>query len=115
MVFLLLTLQTKLNILKQYLSIGIKKITELSHKKNAIVIGDGVSFAPHGFPDVKELGVDFYTFSLYKTYGPHLALLYGKEEILKKLPNQNHHFLSLSVKIFKKINFHQAFFQFFHC
>ncbi|MDC0498516.1 aminotransferase class V-fold PLP-dependent enzyme [Alphaproteobacteria bacterium] len=72
---------------------NLKKITELAHKKNAIVIGDGVSFAPHGFPDVKELGVDFYTFSLYKTYGPHLALLYGKEEILKNLPNQNHHFL----------------------
>ena len=72
---------------------NLKKITELSHKKNAIVIGDGVSFAPHGFPNVKDLGVDFYTFSLYKTYGPHLALLYGKEEILKTLPNQNHHFL----------------------
>ena len=73
---------------------SLKKITELSHKKNAIVIGDGVSYAPHGFPDVKELGVDFYTFSLYKTYGPHLALLYGKEEILKHLPNQNHQFLA---------------------
>jgi len=72
---------------------NLKKISELAHKKNAIVIGDGVSFAPHGFPDVKELGVDFYTFSLYKTYGPHLALLYGKEHILKKLPNQNHQFL----------------------
>ena len=72
----------------------LKKITELVHKKNAIVIGDGVSYAPHGFPDVKSLGVDFYTFSLYKTYGPHLALLYGKEEILKNLPNQNHEFLA---------------------
>ena len=72
---------------------NLKKISELAHKKNAIVIGDGVSYAPHGFPDVKELGVDFYTFSLYKTYGPHLALLYGKEEILKNLPNQNHQFL----------------------
>jgi cysteine desulfurase family protein (TIGR01976 family) len=72
---------------------NLKKISDLAHKKNAIVIGDGVSYAPHGFPDVKELGVDFYTFSLYKTYGPHLALLYGNEEILKKLPNQNHQFL----------------------
>ena len=54
---------------------NLKKIPELAHKYNAIVIGDGVSYAPHGFPDVKELGVDFYTFSLYKTYGPHLALL----------------------------------------
>ncbi|MDC1054678.1 aminotransferase class V-fold PLP-dependent enzyme [Alphaproteobacteria bacterium] len=75
---------------------NLKKITELAHIKGAIVIGDGVSFAPHGFPDVKELGVDFYTFSLYKTYGPHLALLYGKEDILKKLPNQNHQFLENS-------------------
>ena len=67
----------------------LKKISKLVHEKNAIIIGDGVSYAPHGFPNVKELDVDFYTFSLYKTFGPHITLLYGKEEILKKLPNQN--------------------------
>ena len=72
---------------------NLKKICDIAHQHNVIVIGDGVSYAPHGFPNVKELGVDFYTFSLYKTYGPHLALLYGREEILKKLPNQNHEFL----------------------
>ncbi len=72
---------------------NLKEISKIAHKKNIIVIGDGVSYAPHGFPDVKDLDVDFYTFSLYKTYGPHLALLYGKEEILKLLPNQNHEFL----------------------
>ena len=73
---------------------NLKEICNLAHKNNVIVIGDGFSYAPHGFPNVKELDVDFYTFSLYKTYGPHLALLYGKEEILKKLPNQNHEFLN---------------------
>ena len=72
---------------------NLKKISDIAHKYNAFVIGDGVSYAPHGFPNVKDLDVDFYTFSLYKTYGPHLALLYGKKEILKKLPNQNHEFL----------------------
>ncbi len=72
---------------------NLKLISEMAHKKDAFVIGDGVSYAPHGFPDVKELGIDFYTFSLYKTYGPHLALLYGKEELFKILPNQNHEFL----------------------
>ena len=71
----------------------IKLIAKLVHSYNAYIIADGVSYAPHGFPDVKDLDVDFYTFSLYKTYGPHLGLLYGKEEILKKLPNQNHEFL----------------------
>ena len=72
---------------------NLKQICDLAHMYNIIVIGDGVSYAPHGFPNVKDLGVDFYTFSLYKTYGPHLALLYGREEILKNLPNQNHEFL----------------------
>ena len=72
---------------------NLKQICDIAHQHNVIVIGDGVSYAPHGFPNVKDLGVDFYTFSLYKTYGPHLALLYGKEEILKNLPNQNHEFL----------------------
>ncbi len=73
---------------------NLKTIAKIAHENNVIVIGDGVSYAPHGFPDVKDLGVDFYTFSLYKTYGPHLALLYGREEILKDLPNQNHEFLN---------------------
>ena len=73
---------------------SLREISEIAHKNNIIVIGDGVSYAPHGFPNVKDLGVDFYTFSLYKTYGPHLALLYGREEVLKDLPNQNHEFLN---------------------
>ena len=72
---------------------NLKLISDIAHQYGTIVIGDGVSYAPHGFPNVKDLDVDFYTFSLYKTYGPHLALLYGKEEILKNLPNQNHEFL----------------------
>jgi len=72
---------------------NLKKISEIVHNNGAFIVGDGVSYAPHGFPDVKDLDVDFYAFSLYKTYGPHLGLLYGKKEILNQLPNQNHEFL----------------------
>ncbi|MDA8905166.1 aminotransferase class V-fold PLP-dependent enzyme [Candidatus Thioglobus sp.] len=71
----------------------LKSISKLVHEYDAYIVGDGVSYAPHGFPDVKDLDVDFYAFSLYKTFGPHLGLLYGKKEILSKLPNQNHEFL----------------------
>ena len=52
----------------------LKSITKLVHQYDAYIIGDGVSYAPHGFPDVRDLDVDFYAFSLYKTYGPHLGL-----------------------------------------
>ncbi len=72
---------------------NIKKISEIVHNNNSLIIADGVSYAPHGFPDVKDLDVDFYSFSTYKTFGPHLGLLYGKYEILKNLPNQNHEFV----------------------
>ena len=33
---------------------NLKEICKFAHKNNIIVIGDGVSFAPHGFPNVKE-------------------------------------------------------------
>ena len=76
---------------------NLEEITKLAHDYGVYVIGDGVSYAPHGLPNVKDLDVDFYAFSLYKTYGPHLALLYGKKQILDRLPNQNHEFLEGNV------------------
>ena len=75
----------------------LKEITKLAHDYGVYVIGDGVSYAPHGLPNVKDLDVDFYAFSLYKTFGPHLGLLYGKKKIFDKLPNQNHEFLEGNV------------------
>ncbi|MCP4360516.1 MAG: aminotransferase class V-fold PLP-dependent enzyme [Chloroflexi bacterium] len=58
----------------------------------AIVVTDGVAFAPHGLPDVNALGVDIYLFSLYKTWGPHLGLMTVKRELLDKMVNQGHYF-----------------------
>ncbi len=58
----------------------------------AIVVVDGVSYAPHGLPDIKALGVDIYLFSLYKTWGPHLGLMTIKKKLLDILPNQGHYF-----------------------
>ncbi len=53
---------------------------------------DGVAFAPHRRVDVGVLGVDFYFLSLYKTYGPHLAMLWGRRELLERARGQNHFF-----------------------
>jgi len=58
----------------------------------AVVVVDGVSWAPHGLPDVQALGADIYLFSLYKTWGPHLGLMTIKKELLDLLPNQGHYF-----------------------
>ena len=70
----------------------VKEITKVVHDAGARVVVDAVSYAPHHFADVKDLDVDFYLFSLYKTYGPHLGLIYGKREHMEKISNQGHFF-----------------------
>ncbi len=53
---------------------------------------DGVSFAPHGLPDVGALGADVYLFSAYKTFGPHQGVMAVRRELGMRLPNQGHFF-----------------------
>jgi selenocysteine lyase/cysteine desulfurase len=58
----------------------------------ARVVVDGVSYAPHGFPDFPALGCDVYLFSAYKTYGPHQGIMVIAEDFGAELPAQGHYF-----------------------
>ncbi|OYQ16658.1 nitrogen fixation protein NifS [Elstera cyanobacteriorum] len=62
------------------------------HRVPAIAVVDGVSYAGHGLPDVRALGVDIYLFSLYKTFGPHLGALAIDRKVMEWLGNQGHYF-----------------------
>jgi cysteine desulfurase family protein (TIGR01976 family) len=68
-------------------------IARAAHAAGAKICVDGVAYAPHRRVDVRALGVDFYLLSLYKVYGPHLGLLYGRRELLRAARNQNHFFI----------------------
>ena len=70
----------------------VTEITALAHAAGAFVCVDGVSYAPHGFPDVGTLGPDIYLFSAYKTYGPHQGLMVIRRPLGELLPNQGHFF-----------------------
>lgn len=73
----------------------VNPVTEIVSKvksANICIVVDGVSYAPHGLPDIGSLGVDIYLFSLYKTWGPHLGLMTIKKEVMDELPNQGHFF-----------------------
>ena len=61
--------------MKRYLSAG---------GETRIVV-DGVAYAPHLAIDVKGWGVDWYGFSVYKTWGPHMAALYGSHAAFQDL------------------------------
>ncbi len=67
-------------------------ITALAHAAGAVTCVDGVSYAPHGLPDVASLGTDIYLFSAYKTYGPHQGIMIIRRALGEALPNQGHYF-----------------------
>ena len=73
----------------------INPVAEIAAKAKsfgAITIVDGVSYAPHGLPDLLELGCDAYLFSAYKVYGPHQGIMAIRPSFASELPNQGHFF-----------------------
>jgi cysteine desulfurase/selenocysteine lyase len=65
----------------------VKKITERAHSRGIPVLIDGAQAVPHMKVDVEELGVDFYTLSSHKMFGPMgIGVLYGKAEFLEAMP-----------------------------
>ncbi|MDP2083959.1 MAG: aminotransferase class V-fold PLP-dependent enzyme [Gemmobacter sp.] len=70
----------------------VAEICAMARAAGAFTCVDGVSYAPHGFPDMPTLGADIYLFSAYKTYGPHQGIMVIRRDCGMTLPNQAHYF-----------------------
>src|SRR6185436_17408023 len=65
----------------------IKEIAALAHEAGAVMVVDGAQSVSHMPVDVREMGADFYAFSSHKMFGPTgVGILYGRYEILEKMP-----------------------------
>jgi cysteine desulfurase family protein (TIGR01976 family) len=64
----------------------VRPIVELAHAAGALTYVDAVHYVPHGPVDVRDLGADFLATSVYKWFGPHLGVVYGRAEVLDALP-----------------------------
>ncbi len=64
----------------------IDQIAAMAHAAGALYVVDAVQSAPHVPLDVQEIGCDFLLCSAYKFYGPHVGVLWGREELLAQLP-----------------------------
>jgi selenocysteine lyase/cysteine desulfurase len=70
----------------------VAEIAARAKSVGAITVIDGVSYAPHGLPDLAALGADIYFFSTYKVYGPHQGIMAVRPSLAAELPNQGHYF-----------------------
>lgn len=61
-------------------------ISKVRKNSGALIVIDGAQSAPHFKIDVQKLDCDFFVFSGHKMYAPMgTGVLYGKEEILRKI------------------------------
>ncbi|MEY4604055.1 MAG: hypothetical protein RIT43_1347 [Bacteroidota bacterium] len=68
----------------------INPVKELARKAHAVgskILVDGAQSIQHMKVDVRDLDCDFYVFSSHKVFGPTgIGVLYGKEDILDRMP-----------------------------
>lgn len=68
----------------------VESIVKRAREVGAIVVLDACQSVPHIKVDFHALNVDFAAFSAHKMYGPTgVGFLYGKREMLEKLPPMN--------------------------
>jgi cysteine desulfurase family protein (TIGR01976 family) len=60
-------------------------ISERAHSVGALTYVDGVHATPHGPIDIAALGADFYAFSTYKMFGPHIGAVVASPALLDRL------------------------------
>lgn len=73
--------------------LDVRDVARRAHAVGAEVVVDGVAFAPHRAVDVHAWQADWYVFSTYKVYGPHMAVLWGRREAALALEGPNHFFI----------------------
>lgn len=65
----------------------VKEIVNICHSKGCMVSLDGAQGVAHSVVDVQDLDCDFYSFSGHKMFAaPGTGVLYGKRELLEKMP-----------------------------
>ena len=64
----------------------VAQIAGMAQAVGAWHVVDAVQSAPHVPIDVQEIGCDFLLCSSYKFYGPHLGVMWGREDLLNSLP-----------------------------
>lgn len=61
------------------------RATALARSVGALLFVDAVHYVPHALVDVRKMDCDFLGMSAYKFYGPHIGVLFGKQQLLESI------------------------------
>lgn len=71
----------------------VTSLCALAKSKGVLTCVDGVAYAPHHLPDVAAIGCDWYVYSTYKVFGPHMGAIWGTNAAFEPLTGANHSFI----------------------
>lgn len=73
--------------------VDVRTAADLTHAAGAEIFLDSVHYGPHGPIDVQAFDCDYLVCSGYKIFGPHMGFLWGRHELLTKLPTFREDFI----------------------
>ncbi len=73
--------------------VDVAAAARVAHASGAEIFLDAVHYGPHGLIDVQAFDCDYLVCSGYKIFGPHMGFLWGRRELLEKLPTFREDFI----------------------
>ena len=73
--------------------VDVAAAARVSHAAGAELFLDCVHYGPHGSIDVQAFDCDYLVCSGYKIFAPHMGFLWGRRELLKRLPTFREDFI----------------------
>ncbi|MCB1623467.1 MAG: cysteine desulfurase-like protein [Pseudomonadales bacterium] len=73
--------------------VDVRAVADIAHRSGAEVFLDSVHFSPHGPIDVQAFDCDYLVCSGYKAFAPHMGFLWGRYELLQRMPTFREDFI----------------------
>jgi len=73
--------------------VDVAAAAKVAHAAGAEIFLDAVHYGPHGLIDVQAFDCDYLVCSGYKIFAPHMGFLWGRRELLEKLPTFREDFI----------------------
>jgi cysteine desulfurase family protein (TIGR01976 family) len=73
--------------------VDVAAAARVAHAAGAELFLDAVHYGPHGLIDVQAWDCDYLVCSGYKIFAPHMGFLWGRRELLQRLPTFREEFI----------------------